>query len=42
MDEVTKEVKNGVTWELGYAGDLVRTTKSENDVLERFDRCRKK
>ena len=42
MDEVTKEVRNEVMWELVYAGDLVQTAKSEHDVLERFVRWRKK
>jgi len=41
MDEVTKEVRNGVPWELGYADDLVLTAESEHDVLERFVRWRK-
>ena len=41
MDEVTKEVRNGVTWELGYADDLVLTAESEHYVLERFVRWRK-
>ena len=38
MDEVTKKVRNGVLWELGYADDLVLTAGSEHEVLERFDR----
>ena len=38
MDEVTKEVRNGVPWELGYADDLVLTAESEHDVLEKFVR----
>ena len=42
MDDVTKEVRNGVPWELGYADDLVLTAESEHDVLERFIRWRKK
>ena len=41
MDEVTKKVRNGVPWELGYADDLVQTAESEHDVLERFVRWRK-
>ena len=36
MDEVTKKVRNGVPWELGYADDLVLTAESKHDVLERF------
>ena len=27
MDEVTKKVRNGVPWELGYAYDLVLTAE---------------
>ena len=42
MDEVTKEVRNGVPWELGYADDLVLTAELEHDVLEKFVRWRKK
>ena len=34
MDEVTKEVRNGVPWELRYADDLGLTAESEHDVLE--------
>ena len=41
MDEVTKEVRNGVPWELGCADDLVLTAESEHDVLERFVRWRR-
>ena len=41
MDEETKEVRNEVPWELGYADDLVLTAESEHDVLERFVRWRK-
>ena len=41
MDEVTKKVRNGVPWELGYADDLVLTAESEHEVLEKFDRWRK-
>ena len=37
MDEVTKEVRNGVSWELGYADNLVLTAESEH-ALERFVR----
>ena len=40
MDEVTKKVRNGVPWVLGYADDLVLTAESEHEVLERFDRWR--
>ena len=40
MDVVTKKVRNGVPWELGYADDLVLTAESEHEVLERFDRWR--
>ena len=28
MDEVTKKVRKGVPWELGYAGDLMLTAES--------------
>ena len=41
VDEVTKEVRNGVPWELGYADDLVQKAESEHYVLERFVRWRK-
>ena len=40
MDEVTKKVRNGFPWVLGYADDLVLTAKSEHEVLEKFDRWR--
>ena len=40
IDEVTKKVRNGVPWYLGYADDLVLTAESEHEVLERFDRWR--
>ena len=40
MDEVTKKVRNEVSWELGYADDLVLTADTEHEVLERFDRWR--
>ena len=38
MDEVTKEVRNKVPWELGYADDLALTAESEDEILERFVR----
>ena len=41
MYEVTKEVRNGVPWELGYADDLVLRAESEHYVLERFVKWRK-
>ena len=41
MDEVTRKVRNGVPWKLGYADDSVLTAELEHDVLERFVRWRK-
>ena len=31
MDEVTKKVRNGVPWKLGYVDDLVLTAESEHE-----------
>ena len=40
MDEVTRDARKGVPWEVVYADDLVLTEESEQEVLEAFERWR--
>jgi len=38
MDELTKEIRKGVPWELMFADDLALTEESEMEVIGVFEK----